>query len=1468
MGAHGWIRMRKLLPLFLVLLATPVWAEATTPVTPVPIVGQQGSVTRVVFSQHDGRWLAVADRNAITLWDVASGHLVATFDGHGKGIVDVAFSPDGAYLATSDGEGVVRLWELANSRLIRSFDAEFAHSFGSENAIAFSPDGQLLEVGYTLWDVKSGKLVRQLELDEHAPPRETMRSSDSDFSPDGRLIAIATGLWQVGVWDTQSGRPVRKITATPAGSEVLSVAFSPDGTLLATGSTDGLTQLWEAATGKLQRVMKRHRAAVSAVAFSPDGKRIASADHDWKIVIRDVSTGEHIRTLSGHNGPVYTVAFSPDGRYVASGGYDQTFHVWELETGKAAPQFEKEIDTVNQIAFSPDGQLFASGGLDGSVRIWDRKTAQMRQRLTGHVTAVQAIAFSGDGRHLVAGGADGTLRVWEQDDAGEWLPATSEIVAGSDPISAVAFLAADRQIVSGSHGGTVRIHDVAGGKLVRSFDAHDLGIASLAVSPKGDIATSGEDRIVKLWRAETGLLVQTLEGHEDVVPAVAFSPDGGLLASGSEDGTVRLWDNHRGQLVRKIESKGAGDGIYAVAFSHDGSLVAAGNRSGRVTFWNAATGAFAGSIEQVGGRISALVFSRDDHVIATATSSEYRNTHTPVARQGRSDATLKLWQVPQGMVRSWAAHDGPINALAATADGAVIASAGKDRSVKLWDPVSGELRTLFDEPLRPVKALAVAGKGHKIAAAGDDGIRLWDLGTGEAKYLIYQSSNRVNALALSADGSMLAVAGYDFMALCDTTTGQITERWQEQVRSLAFTPDGLWLVMLDKQGLVGIRDVATSRDVRIVSRDVAAMSLSADGHTLAIAVGNTGRAQRLELHDLESGHLIRSLDLSDGSAFKTDVKLALSPDGRLVAAATFSVTRIWESATGRLLHTLAKHENIGSDENQTLAFFAGPGGETRFLASAGGDGAIQISPLEREKPQVTLFAGRIADRDEWLAMTPEGFFDASAKGAEILTVVRGLEVYGIDQLYQALYRPDLVREKLAGDPNGKVKEAAAKLDLAKLIDSGSVPQIVITSHQPQDSSPVDLVTVEARLTDQGGAIGRAEWRINGITVGVVEQAGGAPGQPVTLRQTIALDPGENTIELVAYNGSNLVASIPARAKITWTGTEPTAPPRLYVLVVGINDYLDSALKLTYAVPDATALASALKEAGQNYYEDVIVTQALDRDATTAKLDAVFADLATKVRPRDIFMFFAAGHGKTYEGRYYFVPHDLHYHTEQSLVRDAIGQDRLQAWFARVPAKKAVLMFDTCEAGSLAEQRVGSRGLEQKAALGRLIQATGRATLTASTASQAAYEGYGGHGVFTFALLDALGRGDTNNNGLIELTELIQHVDGLVPAITEKRWGAKQYPQMDALGSNFSLVREVAALAPAQGDAIIIPVKPTHVTTELLQVFKEAGGIGKIVQQLPPFTTVTLVKSDRGWALIAKDGTVLGYAAEAKLHTVN
>ena len=136
------------------------------------------------------------------------------------------------------------------------------------------------------------------------------------------------------------------------------------------------------------------------------------------------------------------------------------------------------------------------------------------------------------------------------------------------------------------------------------------------------------------------------------------------------------------------------------------------------------------------------------------------------------------------------------------------------------------------------------------------------------------------------------------------------------------------------------------------------------------------------------------------------------------------------------------------------------------------------------------------------------------------------------------------------------------------------------------------------------------------------------------------------------------------------------------------------------------------------------------------------------------------------------------------------------------------------------------------------------------------------------MLDALARGDHNNDGLIEVTELIQHIDDLVPDITFKTWHTRQIPQSQFQGTNFAIAKQLPSLAPAPGEPMIISTTLTHVNVELLQVFKEAGGHGTVVTELPRFTSVTLVKREHGWALVAKDGKILGYVADGALQKLN
>src|SRR6476619_7407070 len=125
---------------------------------------------------------------------------------------------------------------------------------------------------------------------------------------------------------------------------------------------------------------------------------------------------------------------------------------------------------------------------------------------------------------------------------------------------------------------------------------------------------------------------------------------------------------------------------------------------------------------------------------------------------------------------------------------------------------------------------------------------------------------------------------------------------------------------------------------------------------------------------------------------------------------------------------------------------------------------------------------------EWLVTPPAGFFAGTRDVNKLLGIVRGLEVTSIDQVHQSLFNPDLVREALAGDPNGEVKRAAAVVSLEKVIESGPAPSVAIASPADKSRTASDLVTVAARITDRGTGVGRIEWRVNGVTAAVSKAA--------------------------------------------------------------------------------------------------------------------------------------------------------------------------------------------------------------------------------------------------------------------------------------------------------------------------------------------------------------------------------------------
>lgn len=294
------------------------------------------------------------------------------------------------------------------------------------------------------------------------------------------------------------------------------VAFSPDGQLLATSSVDRTVKLWRLADRKLIQSLT-HPEGITSIAFSPDGQWLASGSYDKTVRVWRLQDGALARTLTGHGGTVWSVAFSRDGERLASSGEDKTVKLWRLSDGAPLLAFTGHTLNVWSVALSPDGQRLASGSFDRTVRLWRTDTGALMQTLTGHRQAVVSVAFSPDGEWLASGGDDSSIRLWRVKDGG----LVNTLTGGGDHVYTVAFSPDGQWLASGGR------ERGALGTLWKQVTGNQL---------RGDKGIT-----VRLWRVRDGALQQGLAEHSDDVWSVAFSPDGKWLATSSEDKTVKLW---------------------------------------------------------------------------------------------------------------------------------------------------------------------------------------------------------------------------------------------------------------------------------------------------------------------------------------------------------------------------------------------------------------------------------------------------------------------------------------------------------------------------------------------------------------------------------------------------------------------------------------------------------------------------------------------------------------------------------------------------------------------------------------------------------------------------------------------------------------------------------------------------------------------------------------------------------------
>lgn len=640
------------------------------------------------------------------------------FHAHPGGTVPLTLSPDGSLLATGSEEdipGVVRLWEVTSGRLA----GELLGHAGGIYGLAFSPDGRLLATGsldetLRLWDVAERKLLRV--IDNTAAWRELQ------FSTDGRTLfagAHNRGPY-LRAWDVESGELIDTLDAP---SELTGLSVAPDGRSLVAGyrqaDKEFTLEIVSLPLGGERTPIAGRSVGIEAVAYSPDGRWLATGGEDGTATLWDPQTGRSIWLLRDHPHRIKDFAFSPDNSLVAvlSEIREQApaaeIHLWDTRSGQRVAVATQD-GAGSSIAFTPAGDALISGDRRGRIRVWqlfkNRQPYGGQKSLVGlgqRIQASQAVApldllaeAAGEGAHRFGQLAPAD-RVWRW---GWGLSIERSIErSGREPAEFLAITADGQHVLSAGGDGVLQTAELASG---REIDVRRLpsGASSgpVAVSDDGRsfVVPTGRPGELDLYDLNTGDKLRSLQPASFRPEHLSFTLDAQfLLACGKGEGArAAAWDVTSGEQLYSVpisaESRWLNispDGRY-FAIAEDGQELSLREvRSGRIVHRLPHSG------------VIAAAFSPDGRRLLTCP---------------RDAGTLRLWELQTGREVNRLAW--PYRGATATVwligDRAVIASEGS--LLRLVNLETGDVLCRIEGPPHAAEHIAATPDRRRIISAG------------------------------------------------------------------------------------------------------------------------------------------------------------------------------------------------------------------------------------------------------------------------------------------------------------------------------------------------------------------------------------------------------------------------------------------------------------------------------------------------------------------------------------------------------------------------------------------------------------------------------------------------------------------------------------------------------------------------------------------------------------------------------
>lgn len=744
----------------------------------VALGGKGGTAT----ISPDRSWMAIAtDLKEVRLLRTSDGQPGPILTGHTDAITGLRFSRDGGRLFSSSLDQTVRQWDVSRGVQVNQM-ATPSPIHALELVDAEPPTDQMPHPSQLVVTGHTDNLLRVWK-----PIHETPLISPLSYieravvSSDGRLLAITdpTGLvrivslvegstlgheltsWRVprGVTAMTFIQPASLVAGDPAAA---GIETPIQGHLLATGATDGAIRLWSLPDHALLHEWRGDATAVTALASDASGKLLTSglasgAMTQWDLGQLLAPVTPETSPVQDTQSPISITALSPSRKLLAFVGVKDgqpAVLIRNIETHQLIATMTGHTGAIRSIAFSANEAVLVSGGEDKTIRRWNLQTpAQPNMGLIENLPAtVTAVAASVDGSQILAGFADNALRLYNPQGTTLQEQTIREFAGHTGPILAASFFNGQPYSIAADR--IVRFFNAADGAQTRVINL-PVAMTALTVSHDGTrMAFAGDDKQIRIIQTDNGAVLQSLLPLTQPAAAISFSPDLQQLAVLASGGEVSVWN----LTTATLREASVQPNLSTVLFASDAIGLLTGDLQGRMA---QRPGRYQRSFEGNVQPVTDMLYHPNGQMLVMTAA----------------DGSLKGYTTLTGQAAFATGHGAAVHDLAISADGSLLATAGENMQVRLWNTSGGAAGPQQIAGFTgPVTRVAFSSSGTQVMASSTGETPATALFDGQSGQLLEK---------IHSDGSpLLGLVPRSLMAGVDPA--------MQQTRSLLVTAQGLY----------------------------------------------------------------------------------------------------------------------------------------------------------------------------------------------------------------------------------------------------------------------------------------------------------------------------------------------------------------------------------------------------------------------------------------------------------------------------------------------------------------------------------------------------------------------------------------------------------------------------------------------------------------------------------------------------